>query len=362
MTVTSPEPITFQSEGLTVTSVVLEKRSEADGTRTFVIRSSSGLRHQDNCHSFGPGVLITNDGLRAAQQWFAQQFARELRGFIGADAYPRVDISNPATSGHPIGALAIVELDSPVTFVHPVLLGVLGAQVLPAGIENGGLGDQSARVRVRFGDQEIDLDVRALPSSSQGAMCVLGKDFCNSLRQLDWRLYHRLIDDNVEKAYRFGAHARENGVLLLGSYQASNRELLSKIGNALFENGYRGVMLDEFADISDNSLEQKLLFLSAISKFVLCLDTAPAGHYVELSICARFGVVTALLTNNQDGMASSAMLYDLSVRNRFMRAFAFNPNNIDDAVRRTISWADEAGREKIQLYNEIYAKWRGKPA
>lgn len=253
--------------------------------------------------------------------------------------------------------MAGVDLDNPITRVHSDLLRSLGVQIQPKVANDDGrnLESSTIRVRIQFGSEILDQIVYASPSSSHGFMCILGNDFRDVLRNLNWQLSQKLVEDNIAKAYRLGTEGRDNTVLLIGSYQREDRKLLSKIAGLLFDRGYRSLILDEFPDVSDHSLEQKLLFLSSISKFVLCMDPSAAGHYVELLICARFGLITAVLTNG--GKASTAMLYDLKVRNQFAEFFAVHNDDIDGTIDRVLAWTAQASAEKQTLYNDLYP-WR----
>lgn len=359
MQTTDHEPVQFQSEGLTIISLICETKTLEDGSTAFLIRSSYLGRHAENWHTSAAGSPISKDILRNAQKHFAEQFALDLRGLAKSPAFPLVYLSNPTDDAQQLRVIASVDLESPITLIHPDLLRVLNIQ-RPPGTEthkHPSFGVPTFQLRIKFGNKTLDQAVHALPRMSQGFMCILGNDFRDAMRDLDWQLCQKLVEDNTTKAYRLGAQARENAVLLIGSYQGKNRELLSKIAEILFNKGYRGLILDEFPDIPDNSLEQKLLFLCAISKFVLCIDTSPAGHYVELSICARFGIITALLTNSDDGKESTAMLYDLKVRNRFAEVFIFDQDDIKETIDKVLSWASGACAEKRTFYDSIY-NWR----
>lgn len=353
----SHEPAQFRSEGLTITCTVCAVQDIADGSVAFLIRSSRADQHVENWHTFAAGSLISLETLRNAQQCFAEQFARNLRGLAESHVFPSVLISNPIGNANPICVVAGVDLSNPITLVHPELLRFLCAQMQPHPSEYGGqnLGPATFQLRIQFGSVVLNQVVYASPNASHGFMCVLGNDFRDALRDLDWQLSRKLVEDNVAKAYRLGTKGRENTVLLIGSYQREDREQLSEISGILFSRGYRSLILDEFPDISDHSLEQKLLFLSSISKFALCMDSSASGHYVELSICARFGVITALLANGEK--PSTAMLYDLKVRNRFAEVFDLCNDDIGVTIDKVLVWAAQISTEKKSLYDDLYP-WR----
>lgn len=136
---------------------------------------------------------------------------------------------------------------------------------------------------------------------------------------------------------------------------------MDRLKDLLFDLGYQAILLDEFPDPEDYSLDQKMMFLASLCRFVVCVDSRPAGHYSELDHCARFGLVTAVVVGwNGKSELTSAMLWDIESRNRHCKKFVVEGELGRNFLEGIIEWADVAYQEKARYYNERYAEWRGR--
>lgn len=344
----------FKFEGLEIKSSVVKSEVGRGGSVAFLIRSSLDHRSTKNWHNFSEPSLVNDASLLEAQKNFARSFALNIRGVDHSRniALPVIHVTS-VESDRSITAVASVDLNSDETFVTPEVLLMLGLAANPEY-------RTSHEALLEFGGSRIKCKVVCAPSRD-GRFCVLGSDFVTSLRVEDWRLYQKLLDHDVDIVYRSALQSRPNSALLIGSF-GQGRPLLDRAAERLFELGYRPVFLDDFQDIPELSLDQKLSFLSSITGFTLCVDEVPAGHYTELSMCANLGVVTALLSNERFGdRASSAMLYDLHIRNRFLKNFVYSLEDFEPRVSEAVDWAVSASDDKSKLYNSIYP-WRSQNA
>src|SRR5690606_22546542 len=132
-----------------------------------------------------------------------------------------------------------------------------------------------------------------------------------------------IVPSQVNQVYQYAMSGRSNLVLLIGCFSKEERSKLGLVKDLLFNMGYQAVLLDEFPDAADHSLDQKMMFLASLCKFVICLDSRPAGHYLELDHCVRFGLVTAIVVNMENGSdLTSAMLWDIESRSPYCKKFA----------------------------------------
>lgn len=346
----------FEFEGLQIESTVVRSEKGRNESIAFLIKSSFGNRATENWHNFMDPSLISDSSLLEAKRNFARLFAQSIRGVEHSRniAVPLIRLTSKETQKC-VKVIVSVDLNRTETVVSKELLFLLGIGPSTASKSEAQYGEVY-ELLLGFGDEDIGCGVVCAPIDS-GVPCVLGSDFVATLRAANWRLYQRLLDHDVDIAYRSALYSRPNSVLLIGSF-GDGRALLDRAGARLFGLGYRPVLLDDFSDIADLSLDQKVLFLSSVTGFVLCVDEVPAGHYTELSMCANLGVVTALLSNQRfGGRASSAMLYDLHLRNQFLKNFSYSLDGFEQGIDEAVAWASSEAKRKSDLYNSIYP-WR----
>ena len=355
---------TFCFEGLEIESSVIEDKCLDDGGRAFLIQSSCNGRVATNWTSCGLGISNFDKVVTSSQEANAKRFARELRGvqppmppaFVGLRFQPSTTDTWSATF------MSAVNLDLETTLVAREIAEFCK---FPRAGTSHQLTDRYGNVvhadgllaRIKFGDLEFEQEVCAL-ELGDGPMCVVGQNMVTYMRNLGADAYYRFVDHDVSRLHRDALRGRFNSVLLVGPFGEEGRRALSELRQILFDRGYRGVLLDEFPDAPDQSLDQKLMFLASLCRFVICVDSSAAGHYLELELCARFNLVTAVITAaGYRGRLSSAMLYDLELRSPYLKAFDCASDNVPGAVGQIIEWAENTAEQKSIDYDRIY-DWR----
>src|SRR5260370_733684 len=151
------------------------------------------------------------------------------------------------------------------------------------------------------------------------------------------------------------ARCKKNYVLILGKYGKAREHLLT-LKNALAIRGLTGLILDEYPDIEEQSLPEKMVTYANICRFVLVDDFAPSGHIKELDLCQNLKFVTAVLRFK--GRASTAMQADIADEVSYIREFSYQEEaELESMVVTAAKWADEAVTARAHALNRLY-KWR----
>jgi len=117
-----------------------------------------------------------------------------------------------------------------------------------------------------------------------------------------------------------------------------------------------GILAEDFADIEEQDMPQKVVTLMSLSRFVICDDTARAGQNSELEIAKWLQPVVAIL--RKDGRPTTMMQasIDSGVTTRKVFGYASEnewPNLISQAVR----WANEEVEKRTAELNRLLY-WR----
>lgn len=336
----------FEFEGLRISSRVVRCENNPNGGVSYLIESRLGGRSVQNYHTTSEWCTVP-----PAQQRFAKLFALRLRGIATSSgvAAPLIQIkkADGDWSAHLPCAL---DFDRPNTSIDRSVM--LACGLMPQNqVEPGTDAELPASIPLRAKCGEAEFSCEAAVSGNQRAPCIVGQDIISLFRAMGPRKYYQFVGHEISWAYRKASEARESCVLLIGSFSTQGKAELERVQEHLFSRGYRGLLLDEFNDVADQSLDQKMMFLASLCRFVICLDAGPAGHYVELEHCARFGLVAALMVGS-GGKPSSAMLLNLESQNRYLKIF---PG--DTPFDPVLTWAEKRAIEKASDFNKLY-HWR----
>ena len=105
---------------------------------------------------------------------------------------------------------------------------------------------------------------------------------------------------------------KEKTVLLLGSYTSAAEQRLQAMADALRELGYDPLLVKDIPDHPLQSLEQKVVALGSLSRFIVVDDSEKSGHIAEIEICKDNRWITILLPPKGIGstwMTSGASAY-----------------------------------------------------
>lgn len=224
-----------------------------------------------------------------------------------------------------------------------------GSQIVEIGPDNSIQSLPLYSVVLRFGKKECQ--TWAVPY--EGSLpCIVGGHFVQSVARTE-HLFE-LLDPEHWRALRSVARCKKKIVLIIGKY-GDHRGRLEQLQKVLADRGYQGLILDDFPDIPEQSLSEKMVLFASIARFVLCDDSAPSGHIEELRICSEMRFTTAILRS--EGRASTAMQADLSMSVDYMHVFEFSGSELEDTAIAALGWAEEKVRERAAAFNRLYG-WR----
>jgi hypothetical protein len=144
---------------------------------------------------------------------------------------------------------------------------------------------------------------------------------------------------------------KERMVLVLGAYEESGLERLGVIRRTLESLGYSPVLLKDVEDYPEYDLEQKLVAIGSVARFVVIDDSEPSGHLAEFVRVRDNRWITALL--RVEGVASSFVTAGASIDTNVIREFHFG----EEAVREAAEWAEQAVEERADQLQRVYP-WR----
>ena len=144
--------------------------------------------------------------------------------------------------------------------------------------------------------------------------------------------------------------------MILGSY-GDQRGRLARIKDALRKAGLVGLILDEYPDIEEQTLTEKMVTYAAFCRFVIVDDIAPSGHIKELDICHDLKFISAVL--RMQGRPAPAMQADVGDEVSFIKEFSYEDDaRLEQAVMDASTWADGAVMERAKSLNRKYSAWR----
>jgi hypothetical protein len=150
---------------------------------------------------------------------------------------------------------------------------------------------------------------------------------------------------------------QEKYVLLLGSYSSEGKRRLAAISQSLRDMGYEAILIEDVPDFEQYDLSQKLIAISALSRFIVVDDSEPSGHLSEVEICIKNRWVTILL--RVGGIPASWMTVGASYYNNLILEKPYNPDNPKEAVSEAVKWAEGRLSEMKSSWNALYP-WRTK--
>jgi hypothetical protein len=222
------------------------------------------------------------------------------------------------------------------------------------------LGDRVNRVplfkaKVKFGAYEAETSVA--PSDHGFPACVLGGDFFQKALRGKEELIYELIMPDHYRTLANAARCKKKYVLITGKY-GEHRPRLERIKQALKSLDLVGLILDEYPDIEEQSLPEKMVTYASICRFVIVDDFVPSGHIDELGICYERKFVTAVL--RFQGKASTAVQADIAAEVSFIKDFDYPSDaDLEKTLVEAAKWANETVEERARRLNREYSDWRG---
>lgn len=161
----------------------------------------------------------------------------------------------------------------------------------------------------------------------------------------------------------------QENVLVLG--KDSDEEGLAKIGRiaaVVHNKGYSPVKLRELPEIKYLSLEDKMIRVGGLCRFVIAEDSRPSGHIDEVRLCAECQYITA--TVREAGTSSTWMQAHYPLQYNFMNRFCYRNtkktglretlcsnvyDSLETATEEAIVWAEKRIKDQERYFGrDIY--------
>jgi len=131
---------------------------------------------------------------------------------------------------------------------------------------------------------------------------------------------------------------RKKVVLILGSYSSDGRARLTEIKAGLTDLNYDPLLVEDIEDLPGQTLQQKVVMLGSLARFVVLDDTEPSGHLTELRLCQENGWLTAVLRPR--GRPSSAMSANPGLLSSVILEVNFDPKDLHLELAKVALWAE----------------------
>jgi hypothetical protein len=145
-------------------------------------------------------------------------------------------------------------------------------------------------------------------------------------------------------------------VLILGAYREEAK--YDELKAALESHGYRGFLLREFPDVTEQSNVEKMVLATMASVFVVVLDDYPSGHIAELQslLSLRFRPVIVVRTGENPSTAFLEDSIRLDENIRVHASVGISPKDMTYSIK----WARNRLKSRAAKLDEVNAKWRKK--
>jgi hypothetical protein len=271
----------------------------------------------------------------------------------GVSSFLGVQIQGP--SGKTINCAALADLGVVPSLLSRDLVDVLELQPLAkTSFQEQLISSPLYRATIMCGPIKIETIIAV--SDHGGPGCILGGDFFQKALAGDQKLIQDLIMPDDVRALASAARCKKRFVLIAGAY-GRHRSRLDRIKQSLSSLGFVGLILNEYLDIEEQTLPEKMVTFASIARFVMVDDISPSGHIEELGICRERGFVTAIL--RFQSRPSTAMQAAITGEISFMREFGYSDDSaLGATVLDAARWADEAVFERARTLNRLYGEWR----
>jgi hypothetical protein len=144
-------------------------------------------------------------------------------------------------------------------------------------------------------------------------------------------------------------------VLVLGDYHDEGAERLEAIRAALLRFGYQPVLVKEVPEQPHHDLQQKLVAIASVARFIVIDDSSVSGHLVEFPLVQSNRWVTLVL--RLSGSTGSFMTHGASVASSVIRESTYNKMTLDSELLDGIQWAEQKLKELERDLGGAYP-WR----
>jgi hypothetical protein len=294
----------YEISGINVNSEIIKDELLPDASaRVVVVKSSCqserwGIRAQTHSITIYNHTSLEDPAksLEQSRHHAAELLAKTELGEIPEKGISVMGVEIHGPTGKKINAIAIADIG-----ISPTLLGREIIDVLT--LESAGKhyfqesGVEVKRVplfKARIGFGPYECETLIAPSDHGSPACILGGDFFQKLLLHRQELIQELLMPDHYRTLANAARCKRKYVLIAGAY-GEHRPRLIRIKEKLKSLGFEGLVLDEYPDIEEQPLAEKMVTYASICRFVIVDDFAPSGHINELGICHERKFVTGVL-------------------------------------------------------------------
>jgi hypothetical protein len=346
---------TYGIKDIQITAEVIESRQLDSGALEVTVRT--GCPDQDNDNHYQTNTTTLTDVSGGAQlEDFMRSCAAWLRRLLWEKPQVRIYVAELLkTTGDIISLPCTIDVSQPNTFIHPMFVEASAAPLV--GVfrppEDPQIALPMHLIRLRFGKRVIE--VSAI-SAAKGWHSILGGALVQQAAEGDLSVLYEVFLTDLMRALGTAARAKRKTVLILGSYSKEGRERMNRTREALETKGFVGVQLDDFADIHQQSLFEKMLMFGSLSRFLICDDSISSGHLMELKAAADIGFVTIIL--RPEGRSATWMNAEIAKGRDYMRVFPYKKTEeFLEIMNIATEWAEQKVAERVEYHNREYP-WR----
>jgi hypothetical protein len=353
---------TFEVRGIQVVSEVV-KDEDSPTYRAFHLKTSCESRrwgtrevgYSITCTK-GPNAGDAMDILEMHRFKQAERIVKIEAGEIPESLPTFLNVQIQGPSGTEINVIAQPDLSVSATLLSKELISYLGLQPSARNVfQEQIISPDLFKGVIKYG--QLNVETMITPSEHGSPACILGGDFLQKALKGKESLFHELLLPDDRRALANAARCKKTHVLILGKYGA-HRPRLKRIRQALSSIGLIGIIVDDYPDIEEQTLPEKVVTYASICRFAIVDDFVPSGHNVELEICSQRGFITSVL--RLKGRATTAMQAHLTGKFPFMRAFDYDTDGeLEATVLKAAEWADKTVTEWAEQLNRDFSAWRG---
>jgi len=176
---------------------------------------------------------------------------------------------------------------------------------------------------------------------------LLGMDFIKATGYLPLYLKQFSV------LYRYIQKYRKNCVLIIGNDTDKDSLLrLQKIQDKLRSLNYEGILLKDYPDIQEQTIEEKLNLFGSVARFIICENSFYSGHIDELSICARNRFVTVIMQETGRYTTYLQMCYPIDFS--FIKKIEYNLDTMEDSVAKAVQIGESLVVRRKRELNKVY--------
>jgi hypothetical protein len=143
---------------------------------------------------------------------------------------------------------------------------------------------------------------------------------------------------------------KERTVLVLGDYAAEGMARIDAICQELTKERYAPILAKDVSDLPGQDLQQKVVALGSVSRFVVVDDSTKAGQMVELVKAQENRFITIVL--RKQGLQGSYMTRAASATSTVIFEAEYTDDALGQILGKALVWAEE----RIIALDRIYSR------